>query len=307
MDIKIIYLTNDSRRYAGMKNACLKLQDEEKISDLCMAVKLEGSSEWNYVWERKLRGSSLVVARFFNNVFKSKFWEECRTFLDANRIPYMLDAVESSANGEGAGVESDVAARLRGYTFYGGAENFRNFWLYASSLTDASIAAPEEPKPRCWAGIYHPDMPDGYMTDLAAYMEQYCKPDRPTLGLLFYRDEWIWDDLAYPAAFIREAEAKGCNAVAVFTNQLPDESLGMPSIRKVFADFFTLDGKTAVDVIVSAMKFSHVGNGSLTIDELKELGVPVLAGYTLLTTEEEWRDGRVDRTVRLRRQACRWT
>ncbi len=52
MDIKIIYLTNDTRRYAGMKNACLQLQDEMKISDLCMAVKLERSSEWNYVWER---------------------------------------------------------------------------------------------------------------------------------------------------------------------------------------------------------------------------------------------------------------
>ena len=48
MDIKIIYLTNDTRRYAGMKNACLQLQDEMKISDLCMAVKLEQSSEnWN--------------------------------------------------------------------------------------------------------------------------------------------------------------------------------------------------------------------------------------------------------------------
>ena len=47
MDIKIIYLTNDSRRYAGMKNACLKLQDDGRISDLCMAVKLERSSEWN--------------------------------------------------------------------------------------------------------------------------------------------------------------------------------------------------------------------------------------------------------------------
>ena len=32
MDIKIIYLTNDTRRYAGMKNACLQLQDEMKIS-----------------------------------------------------------------------------------------------------------------------------------------------------------------------------------------------------------------------------------------------------------------------------------
>ena len=87
MDIKIIYLTNDTRRYAGMKNACLQLQDEMKISDLCMAVKLERSSEWNYVWERKLRGSSLVVARFFNNIFKSKFWEECSRFLDANYRP----------------------------------------------------------------------------------------------------------------------------------------------------------------------------------------------------------------------------
>ena len=289
MDIKIIYLTNDTRRYAGMKNACLQLQDEMKISDLCMAVKLERSSEWNYVWERKLRGSSLVVARFFNNIFKSKFWEECSRFLDANHIPYVIDAVESASAGDGSGVEKSVAARLRGYTFYGGAENFRNFWLYASSLTDPSVPVSEEPKPQCWAGIYHPDMPDGYMTDLAAYREQFCKPDRPVIGLLFYRDEWIWDDLAYPAAFIREAEQKGCNALAVFTNQMPDESLGMPSIRKVFNDFFTLNGETVIDVLVSAMKFSHVGNGSLTADELEQLGVPVLTAYTLLTTEEDWR------------------
>ena len=289
MDIKIIYLTNDTRRYAGMKNACLQLQDEMKISDLCMAVKLERSSEWNYVWERKLRGSSLVVARFFNNIFKSKFWEECSRFLDANHIPYVIDAVESASAGDGAGVEKTVSARLRGYTFYGGAENFRNFWLYASSLTDPSVPVSDEPKPQCWAGIYHPDMPDGYMTDLAAYREQFCKPDRPVIGLLFYRDEWIWDDLAYPAAFIREAEQKGCNALAVFTNQMPDESLGMPSIRKVFHDFFTLDGETVIDVLVSAMKFSHVGNGSLTTDELEQLGVPVLTAYTLLTTEEDWR------------------
>lgn len=289
MDIKIIYLTNDTRRYAGMKNACLQLQDEMKISDLCMAVKLERSSEWNYVWERKLRGSSLVVARFFNNIFKSKFWEECSRFLDANHIPYVIDAVESASAGDGAGVEKSVAARLRGYTFYGGAENFRNFWLYASSLTDPSVPVSDEPKPQCWAGIYHPDMPDGYMTDLAAYREQFCKPDRPVIGLLFYRDEWIWDDLAYPAAFIREAEQKGCNALAVFTNQMPDESLGMPSIRKVFNDFFTLNGETVIDVLVSAMKFSHVGNGSLTTDELEQLGVPVLTAYTLLTTEEDWR------------------
>ncbi|MBQ9257709.1 MAG: cobaltochelatase subunit CobN, partial [Acidaminococcaceae bacterium] len=289
MDIKIIYLTNDSRRYAGMKNACLQLQDEGKISDLCMTVKLERSSEWNYVWERKLRGSSLVVARFFKNVFKSKFWEACRSFLTANHIPYMLDAVESALDGEEAGVEKEIADKLKGYTFYGGSENFRNFWLYASSLADSSIPAPEGPKPRCWAGIYHPDMPEGYMTDLTAYRETYCRPGQPVIGLLFYREEWIWEDLAYPAAFIREAERQGCSVIAVFTNQLPDEALGMPGIRKVFGDFFTAEGKTVIDALVTTMKFSHVGNGSLTVDDLETLGIPVLTAYTLLTPEEDWR------------------
>ncbi|MBQ7516482.1 MAG: cobaltochelatase subunit CobN [Schwartzia sp.] len=286
-DIKIIYLTNDSRRYAGMKNACLALQEEGRISDLCLAVKLESSSEWDYVWERKFGGSSLVVARFFNNVTKSAFWDACRAFLKARNIPYFLDAVEA-ADEPGEGVDPAVAARLKGYTFYGGAENFRGFWLYASSLSDDSLPAPEEPKPRCWAGIYHPDIPEGCTTDLAAYQAKFCQPDRPTVGLLFYRDEWIWDDLAGPAAFIRELDRQGCNAVAVFTNQLPDEKLGMPSFRKVFADFFTRDGQTVIDVLVSTMKFSQVGNGSLTVDELRTLGVPILTAYTLLTTAEDW-------------------
>ena len=292
-DVKIIYLTNDSRRYAGMKNACLALQDEGKISDFCMAVKLEGSSEWDRIWERKFGGASLVVARFFRNISKSAFWESCRAFLAAQNIPYLLDAVEGKSDEKeekSAGVEPSVAARLKGYTFYGGAENFKNFWLYASSLTDTAIPAPDEPKQRCWAGIYHPELSDGCTTDLVSYRKTYCKPERPTLGLLFYRDEWIWDDLAYPAAFIAEAERQDCNAIAVFTNQLPDEKLGMPSIRKVFDDFFTADGKTIIDTLVSTMKFSQVGNGSLAVAELEKLGVPILAAYTLLTTEKDWRE-----------------
>ena len=124
-DIKIIYLTNDSRRYAGMKNACLALQDEGRISDFCMAVKLEGSSEWDRFWEKKFSGASLVVARFFRNISKSAFWESCRDFLAARNIPYLLDAVEGkdAQDAKGAGVKPDVASRLKGYTFYGGAEN----------------------------------------------------------------------------------------------------------------------------------------------------------------------------------------
>ncbi len=290
METKIIYMTNDKRRYAAMGDTCRELQEKGEISDLCNVVQMERSSEWNYVWERKLQGSSLVIGRFINNVTKSAFWQACRDYLAARHIPYILDAVESVA-GEDQGTEiaPAVVDRLRRYSFYGGMENFRNFWRYAAAQFDKAASEPEEPAVRAWAGIYHPDLADGYTTDLTAYREKFCRSDQPTLGLLFYRDEWIWEDLKYPAAFVREAERQGYNAIAVFSNQLPDVSLGMPSIRQVFHDFFRADGQTVIDALVTTMKFSQIGNGNLQVADYEELGVPIVAAYTLLTSEAEWR------------------
>lgn len=290
MEVKIIYMTNDKRRYAAMGETCRELQEKGELSDLCNVVQIERASEWNYVWERKLQGSALVVGRFINNVTKSAFWQDCRAFLAAHHIPYILDAVESVAGEEqGTEIAPAVVDRLRRYSFYGGAENFRNFWRYVAAQFDTALPEPEEPSVRAWAGIYHPALSEGYTTDLASYREKFCRPDRPTLGLLFYRDEWIWDDLKYPAAFVAEAERQGYNVIPVFSNQMPDVSLGMPPMRQVFSDFFQAAGKTVIDALVTTMKFSQVGNGNLKVEDYEALGVPVLAAYTLLTTEAEWR------------------
>lgn len=290
MAIKIIYMTNDKRRYAAMSDTCRELQDRGEIPDLCNVVQMERTSEWNYVWERKLEGSCLVVGRFINDVTRSAFWQDCLAYFKAHRIPYILDAVESVvADEQGTDIAPEVVARLKQYSFYGGMENFRNFWRYIVAQFDDSMPEVQDPAVRAWAGIYHPDMADGYMTDLAAYRAQYCQSDRPTIGLLFYRDEWIWEDLAYPSTFIREAERQGYNVVAVFSNQLPDVSLGMPPFRQVLHDFFCDGSRTLIDVLVTTMKFSQIGNGNLLMADYEELGVPVLTAYTLLTSEEEWR------------------
>lgn len=290
MEVKIIYMTNDKRRYAVMGETCRELQEKGALSDLCNVVQIERSSEWNYVWERKLQGSVLVVGRFINNVTKSAFWQDCRAFLTAHHIPYILDAVESVAGEEqGTEIAPAVVDRLRRYSFYGGAENFRNFWRYAASQFDPSLPEPDEPAVRAWAGIYHPALSEGYTTNLSLYREKFCRSDRPTLGLLFYRDEWIWDDLKYPAAFVKEAEKQGYNVIPVFSNQMPDVSLGMPPMRQVFGDFFQAEGKTVIDALVTTMKFSQIGNGNLKVEDFAALGVPVLTAYTLLTSEAEWR------------------
>lgn len=49
------------------------------------------------------------------------------------------------------------------------------------------------------------------------------------------------------------------------------------------------DGKPIIDVLVTTMKFSLTGTGKTDIGTLKELNVPIIDAYTLLTPEEDWK------------------
>lgn len=127
------------------------------------------------------------------------------------------------------------------------------------------------------------------MTDLDAYEKKYCRPGRPTARMVFYRDEWIWEDLSYQDAVIREIESQEMNAVCVFTNGMPIKEAGMPPLREVLRRCFTHDGTPAVNVILCAMKFAMTSSGSITIPELMELFVPILEAYTLIAPYKEWK------------------
>lgn len=89
---------------------------------------------------------------------------------------------------------------------------------------------------------------------------------------------------------IEEIERQGMNAVCVFSNGMPVLELGMPSLIKIFEDYFCENGVPSIDVFINTMKFSLTGARSMTLDFLKKFNVPVLQAYTLLTPYENWRD-----------------
>lgn len=288
MENKIVYITTMDRRYAAMNKACHLLQEEGRLSDYSIAVKVERTSEWNTSWERKIGGARLVMIRLMGNFTRSAFFEALTTYLKTHHIPYHLDAAEGVTQETGKGISPQDVAELKKYSFYGGIENYKNLWLYAAHLTDSSVPKPDAPSPFCWAGLYHPGMKDHYMTDLSRYRKEYCIEGKPTLGFLFYRDEWIWEDLTYQDKFIGEAERQGYNVISVFSNQLPDRSVGIPPLDEVFRAYFMDAGEPVIDVLVSTMKFSLTANKTVSMEDLKRLDVPILAAYTLLESEREW-------------------
>lgn len=285
---KIIYMTNIDRRYFMMRRALDELIADGEMPASSQVVKTEDGSVWSASWEEKLRGSALVMIRFMGNTIRTKFWTACMHFLSREGIPYYMDAAGSAEEECIERVAAKDIEAMKAYSFYGGLTNYQNLWLYARSLFDQGMPDAEPPSPICWAGIYHPGMEKNFMTDLTSYEKTFLREGRPTVGLLFYRDEWIWDDLHYQKAFIEEAERQGLNAIAVFTNGLPDPKLGMPTIHEVFEKYFMKEGKPLVDVIVNVMKFSFTTSGSVSIKALEEMGVPVLEAYSLIAPKEEW-------------------
>lgn len=288
MESKIIYMTNIDRRYFMMRRALSELIAEGEMPASSLVLKTEDGSVWSAAWEEKLRGSSLVMIRFMGNTIRTKFWTACMHFLSREGIPYYMDAAGSAEQECAERVAAKDIEALKAYSFYGGLTNYKNLWLYVRALFNQDAPAADAPSPICWAGLYHPGMEKKFMTDLSLYEKKFLHPGRPTVGLLFYRDEWIWDDLHYQQAFIEEAERQGLNVIAVFTNGLPDPKLGMPTIHEVFEKYFMKDGKPLVDVIVNVMKFSFTTSGSISIKALEEMGVPVLEAYSLIAPKEEW-------------------
>lgn len=288
MTPKIIYMTNIDRRYFMMRRALDELIADGEMPASSQVVKTEDGSVWSASWEEKLRGSALVMIRFMGNTIRTKFWTACMHFLSREGIPYYMDAAGSAEEECVERVAAKDIAAMKAYSFYGGLTNYKNLWLYVRSLFDQGAPYAEPPSPICWAGIYHPGMAKKFMTDLSLYEKAFLQAGRPTLGLLFYRDEWIWDDLHYQKAFIDEAERQGLNVIAVFTNGLPDPKLGMPTIHEVFEKYFMKEGKPLVDAIVNVMKFSFTTSGSISIKALEEMGVPVLEAYSLIAPKEEW-------------------
>lgn len=288
MTPKIIYMTNIDRRYFMMRRALDELIADGEMPASSQVVKTEDGSVWSASWEEKLRGSALVMIRFMGNTIRTKFWTACMHFLSREGIPYYMDAAGSAEEECVERVAAKDIEAMKAYSFYGGLTNYKNLWLYVRSLFDQGMPYAEPPSPICWAGIYHPGMAKKFMTDLSLYEKAFLQAGRPTLGLLFYRDEWIWDDLHYQKAFIEEAERQGLNVIAVFTNGLPDPKLGMPTIREVFEKYFMKEGKPLVDAIVNVMKFSFTTSGSISIKALEEMGVPVLEAYSLIAPKEEW-------------------
>jgi len=190
---------------------------------------------------------------------------------------------------------ADVVHTVFTYLLHGGVANLRNLLGYLADRLLGVPSAYEPPRELPWEGLYHPDEPDG--VELADYLAARVRPDRPTLGLLFYRAHWMSGNLAFVDALVRAAEAQGANVLPIYCYSLKDETAEAAGAPRVFRRFL-LDavGKPRVDVVVNTLSFSMgkiaVQGPSLatgwSVDFLERLNVPVLQAVVATSPRAAW-------------------
>ena len=283
---RILFLTNLERQHLMLEKAresvvCEGMQSEGRMVLLTEAV------PWGAQWQQTFRASDIVIFTWMGSGLDTDFLKKSAEFLRKEKLTHIMLISDPDAGELSYGISAAEQEVLQQYLSYGGLENFCQCWYWLARTYCREDVPVQEPEPLLWQGIYHPRAQRPF-TDLAEYRQAFCQSDRPTIALLFYRDEWVWGDLAYQAALVEEIERQGMNALAVFCQYLGSPELNAPGLKETVETFFCPDGRTGIDVLVNTIKFSMTSMKAIEQATLNQLGVPLLQAYTLYRPREEW-------------------
>jgi cobaltochelatase CobN len=198
--------------------------------------------------------------------------------------------------------EGSLPLRISGvvfdYLIRGGVPNFVNLASYLSDVCSGTEVNPEPPQDLPWEGVYHPEAPPG--EDVEAWLAARHRPEAPTVGVLFYRAQWMSGDLAFVDALIQALEDRGCDVLPVFSFTLRDDVTAAdglpPVVRRYLLDG---EGRARVDVLITTLSFSSARvlpsegptrSAGLMLDALGRLDLPVLQAVLVAVSRRQWEE-----------------
>ena len=172
---------------------------------------------------------------------------------------------------QASNVPNDVIASVTNYLAHGGTANLVECLKFLSDRLMFSSHGFAAPIPMEEHGVYLPEVEHASFED----WQRTADPAKPTAAILFYRAHLLSGNTSFVDALVEALEAKGLNALCIFTSSLKSLDNGFPAALKL------VEGRA--DVLISTLSFAlgQVNAGGITsagenIESLGRLGIPVL-------------------------------
>lgn len=209
--------------------------------------------------------------------------------LQTNNIAFAMHFTTASSDCHFGLIERQQAEMFQKYVAYGGIKNTIALFNWLANVFYGINSSYDLPQELPWTGIYHPDFSEALT--LETYQKNIFNVDKPTIGILFPRDVWVWGSTQAYELIVRKIEEKGYNALAFFSHWTRDDVQGIPGFEDNFHKYCIWQGKVIISALINCMWFSlTVGRPLHDKNFLQTIGVPILHGETLLNDIEDWWD-----------------
>lgn len=283
---QILFLTNMEQTAAYLQDA-LKLAQQTQEAVAGQVLYVPSDTEWTRDMEKQLQQAEVVIFPWMGTGLSTKFLSESSSYLLANKKKHVYLMTGNPEDILHGGLSEEELKRINDYYKFGGLQNWTNLWLWlAQQFLQAGCNVPA-PELLPWDGIYHPQAAKIYH-DVEEYRRGFCKADRPTLAVVFFRSDWLWGNTVFADAVVREIEALGCNALCFFSTSSPDAASGCGGFKEALSKYVCVDGKCYADVFINTIKFSLFSIRACALDDLTKLNITVLQAYTLYRSYQEW-------------------
>ena len=280
---KIIIITNMEQKYTNLLQAKNEVYVNNEVS---LELHLLNDTEpWNKKWESEIYKAEFVLFSWMGTGLCCQFLKQASSFMQKNDIKHYFKIMDAGDDLLEKGIAVAEKNILLNYLNFGGLKNYVNLWYWLANVFCKENCKFEEPKQMPWSGIYHPDYQKLIGTkDYLKFKNPYSKP---VIAMVFSREDWLWGKTAYPSKVIQLIEDQDMIPLVVFTNNVGKSDVE-GCLKNSITEFFYLDNKCIIDVLINNFVFSLTVTRSIDIDVLKNLGVPILQAYNLYNSYEWW-------------------
>ncbi len=219
------------------------------------------------IGEVALDGAEIVLVRLLGGRRAWQGFDQARAWCIKEHIPFLALSGESTPDAELTALSTAPVADAFAYLVQGGIQNTASLFRFLADTVlrsgfgfDPPVSLPEE-------GIHG---------------ERPHDPDKPTVGVVFYRTHWMSGNTAFVDGLCGAIEQAGVNAVPVFTYSLRPRNNHVPALD-------LLKGVDAVILTVLAMGGSTAADAEAwEVPALEALGVPVVQAICSTSSRAAW-------------------
>jgi cobaltochelatase CobN len=278
----LVLLTTADTDILAAAHAVRELPDGLRGSVRC--ANPAGAEDHTAFLDDLLDGARVVVARLLGG---RRAWpagvDALRARCAAAAVPLILLGGEAEPDAELAELSTAptaVVAEAFEYLRHGGVENTAQLVRFLADTLLREGHGFDPPRALPDVGTYVPGRGDVALDEALAGHD----PERPTVGLVFYRSHRVTGNTAFVDALAGAIEAAGANVLCAWAYSLrPGADGRVPALE-------LLDGR--IDALVTTVLASggaHAGDaGDWRADALERLDVPVIQALCVTTSRERW-------------------